>query len=57
MGLLLQIFGVLILVVSFIFSIIAIINGTSKSIGVFLLVVGALMVKIGRIIYSNTRKK
>lgn len=57
MGLLLQILGVLVLIASLVCSIIAIVNGTSKTVAIFLLVVGASLIKIGRGIYSNNHKR
>lgn len=55
MGLLLQIIGVLITVVSLIFSIIAIINGTFSNISVALVIFGGILVRLGRKIYNNKR--
>lgn len=57
MGLLLQILGVLALIASLVCSIIAIVNGTSKTVAILLLVVGVSLIKIGRVIYSNNRKR
>ena len=57
MGLLLQILGVLVLIASLVCSIIAIVNGTSKTVAIILLVVGASLIKIGRGIYSNNHKR
>lgn len=57
MGLLLQILGVLALIASLVCSIIAIVNGTSKTVAILLLVAGASLIKIGRAIYSNNRKR
>ena len=56
MGLLLQIIGVLVTIASLVFSIMAIINGTSTSIPVLLVLVGGMLVRIGRKIYNNDRK-
>ena len=56
MGLLLQIVGVIITIASLIYSIVAIVNGTSSSIAIVLLVAGGLLVRIGRKIYNNGRK-
>lgn len=53
MGLLLQILGVLVLIASLVCSIIAIANGTLKTVAILLLVVGASLIKIGRAIYIN----
>lgn len=57
MGLLLQILGVLALIASLVCSIIAIVNGTSKTAAILLLVAGASSIKIGRAIYYNTQKR
>jgi hypothetical protein len=57
MGLLLQILGVLALIASLVCSIIAIVNGTSKTTVILLLVAGASLIKIGRTIYNNTHKR
>lgn len=57
MGLLLQILGVIALIVSLVGSIIAIVNGTSKTVAILMLVVGASLIKIGKAIYSNNRKR
>lgn len=57
MGLLLQILGVLVLIASLVCSIIAIVNGTSKTVAILLLVVGASLIKIGRAIYTNNHKR
>lgn len=56
MGLLLQIVGVIITIASLIYSIVAIVNGTSSSIAIILLVAGGLLVRIVRKIYNNGRK-
>ncbi len=56
MGLVLQIIGVLFAVASLVYSVIAIINGSSKAIGLLLLVVGVSLVKIGREIYKNQNR-
>lgn len=56
MGLILQIIGVLISLGSLIYSIIAIVNGTSTTISIILLVVGATLVRLGRKIYNDGRK-
>ena len=56
MGLLLQIVGVIITVASLIYSIVAIVNGTSSTISIILLVAGGILVRIGRKIYNNGRK-
>ena len=56
MGLLLQNVGVIITIASLIYSIVAIVNGTSSSIAIILLVAGGLLVRIGRKIYNNGRK-
>ena len=55
MGVLLQIIGVLILIASLIYSIIAIINGTPKTIAIVLLIVGGSLIRIGRDIYNNKK--
>lgn len=57
MGLLLQILGVLALIASLVCSIIAIVNGTSKTTAILLLVAGVSLIKIGRTIYNNTHKR
>lgn len=57
MGLLLQILGVLTLIASLVCSIMAIVNGTPKTVAILLLVVGGSLIKIGRSIYSNNRKR
>lgn len=53
MGLLLQILGVLALIASLVCSIIEIVNGTSKTSAILLLVVGVTLIKIGRNIYKK----
>lgn len=57
MDLLLQILGVLVLIASLVCSIIAIVNGVSKTVAILLLVVGASLIKIGRVIYTNNHKR
>lgn len=57
MGLLLQILGVLALIASLVCSIMTIVNGTPKTVAILLLVVGGSLIKIGRSIYSNNRKR
>lgn len=56
MGLFLQIIGLLILLISLIFSIFAIVNGFSSTVSVVLVVFGGLLVRIGRKIYNNNHK-
>ena len=53
MGLLLQIIGVLILIISLGISISAIINGTSGSFVVVLVLIGGFLVRLGRKIHNN----
>ncbi len=53
MGLLLQIIGVIILIVSLIYGIFSIMSGNSKSLVLILLVIGTSLVRIGRDIYKN----
>ncbi len=48
MGLLIQLLGVIALLASIVCSIIAIKNGTSKNVAILLLVVGSVLIKIGR---------
>ena len=57
MHLILQIGGVVFLLISFGCSIYAITNNTSKTLAILLLVVGASLIKIGRAIYKNSKRK
>ena len=56
MGIALQIIGVLILIISLVFSILAILNKAQSVIPVLLLIVGGTMIRIGREIYKNNKK-
>lgn len=53
MGLALQIIGVVVTLVSLIYSITAIIKGTSSSIAIILVIIGGVLIRIGRKIYRN----
>ncbi len=55
MGLLLQIIGVLVLVASIVLNIIALVNGTSNTVGLVLLIAGGFLVRIGRVIYNHNK--
>ncbi len=56
MGLALQMIGVLSVVVSLVYNITAIMNGSLNTVGVLLLVIGVLLVKIGRKIYKKQNR-
>lgn len=56
MGIALQIIGVLILIISLVFSILTILNKAQSVIPVLLLIVGGTMIRIGREIYKNNKK-
>lgn len=56
MGLILQIMGVLVSILSLMYSITAIINGTPKTIAFVLLIIGGSMVRIGRDIHKNSKR-
>ena len=56
MGLAFQIIGVLLVIVSLICSVISIIDGSSKTIGIVLLIGGYSLIKIGRKMYRNTKR-
>ncbi len=56
MGIALQIIGVLILIASLVFGILAILNKAQSIIAVSLLVLGGSLIRIGREIYKNNKK-
>lgn len=56
MGLILQIIGFLFAITSLVLSVIAIINGSSKTTGLLLLAIGASLIKIGRDIHKNQKQ-
>lgn len=57
MDVFLMILGIIAAIASLVLSIIAIINGTSKTIPLLLLAIAVSLIKIGRVINHNNRKK
>lgn len=57
MDVFLMILGIVVAITSLVLSIIAIINGTSKTIPLLLLAIAVSLIKIGRDINHNNRKK
>lgn len=57
MGILLQIIGVISVIISLVYSILMLISGTYKPQSIIFLVLGVVLIRLGRIIYNFSKKK